>query len=362
MALTRHRISILFAVIVATTGLAACSSGSSDTPVKGSPSSAALDSATCTPESGALRIYLNPYGKTLAEKFTKDTGIKTEIADVGGGEILSRIAAEANNPQWDVVILDGHGSLQGLDDSGQLLTGRSPANLANLNAAGQALAPKNHSWVPFSEHAAAVIAYNTNKISPADAPKTWSDLTNPKYAPIGIADPAVAAPAYPIVSWSFQSMGTDAAKKYFDTLFNNGVKTYPKNGPVADALSSGEVKVAMLQEQNVYGLMESGEPVKFVWPDEGAPGVVRAVAISAQTPRPCDALKLEQWMLDPANVAYLMKNGGDDGIITPYVSNVDTSSLPKERPVDGKLNITNAEFAAKNEASIKDWFANKRAG
>ncbi|WP_119695874.1 ABC transporter substrate-binding protein [Microbacterium halotolerans] len=321
-----------------------------------------IDSTTCTPEDGALRIYLNPYGETLSSAFSADTGIETEIADLGGGEILARIAAEANNPQWDVVVFDGHGSLQALADQGQLLTGQEPAGLANLSTEGLALTPSDRSWIPFSEHAAALIAYNTDAISEAEAPTSWGDLTDASYAPVGMADPAVAAPAYPIVSSFFQDLGQEAAEDYFSTLYGNGLNAYAKNGPVGEALVSGEVPVAALQEQNVYGLIEAGEPVSFVWPEDGAPGVVRAMAISAESPRPCAALKLIDWMLDAENVAHLMAEGGDDGIITPFVEGVDTSSLPADRPADGELLLTDADFAAENEAPIKDWFANLMAG
>ncbi|MAT18708.1 MAG: ABC transporter substrate-binding protein [Leifsonia sp.] len=322
----------------------------------------ALDSASCEAEEGALRVYLNPFGATLSDQFSADTGLETEIADLGGGEILARIAAEANNPQWDVVVLDGHGSLQALADQGQLLTGLEPANLSNLTDDGRALLPDDASWFPFSQHAAAVLAYNTELLSAATAPAEWDALADPAYAPIGIADPAVAAPAYPVVSYFFEALGSDDAEEYFTTLIENGLNTYEKNGPVGEALISGEVAVAALQEQNVYGLMEAGEPVDFVWPDEGAPGVVRAIAVSAETPRPCAASKLVDWMLDPVNVQYLMENGGNDGIFTPFVADVDTSSLPDARPVDGRLLLTDAHFAAENEVTIKDWFANQQVG
>jgi iron(III) transport system substrate-binding protein len=353
------RLAAAGATTLAVIALAACSSTGAAEPAADIDTDP-IDSATCVAEDGALRIYLNPFGPTLSDQFTVDTGIETEIADLGGGEILARIAAEANNPQWDVVVLDGHGSLQALADQGQLLTGVEPANLANLNADGTALVPADHSWFPFSQHAAAVIAYNTNSLSAAEAPQSWDDLTDATYAPLGMADPAVAAPAYPVVSWFFESLGTEGAEAYFGEILDNGLNTYDKNGPVGEALISGEVPVAALQEQNVYGLVEAGEPVSFVWPEEGAPGVVRASAISAETPRPCAAAKLVDWMLDPANVQYLMENGGNDGIFTPYVDGVDTSSLPADRPADGRLLITDASFAAENEVSIKDWFANQQ--
>ncbi|RLV54675.1 extracellular solute-binding protein [Aeromicrobium phragmitis] len=351
------RIPALIAVAaVAATTLTACASTASP---EASPDD--LDAASCSVEDGDLRVYLNPFGSTLSDKFTDDTGIGTEIADLGGGEILARIAAEANNPQWDVVLLDGHGSLEALADDDQLLTGHQLTNLEQLTAEGQALLRDDHAWVPFSQHAAAVIAYNTDRVGETDAPRTWADLTRPKYAPIGIADPAVAAPAYPVVSWFFQDLGTDSAEDYFDTLFANGLHTYEKNGPVGEALISGETTVAALQEQNVYSMIEAGEPVDFVWPDEGAPGVVRAVAISADTPRPCAALTLVDWLLEADTVEYLMEHGEDDGIFTPLVEGVDTSSLPDDRPADAPLLLTDASFAAEHEAAIKDWFADQQA-
>lgn len=352
----RSRAVAIAAATLTSTTLVACGSTAASTT-----SAEDLNSASCEAEDGDLRVYLNPYGPTLTDQFSADSGIPTEIADLGGGEILARIAAEANNPQWDVVVLDGHGSLEGLAEAGQLLTGAEIANFGNLTEEAQELAPEDRSWVPFSQHAAALIAYNTGVIDAGDAPATWDDLTDPAYAPIGIADPAVAAPAYPVVSWFFQDLGTDGAHGYFDTLLDNGLNTYEKNGPVGEALVSGEVPVAMLQEQNVYPLMEAGEPVDFTWPQEGSPGVVRAVAINADTPRPCAALKLVDWMLEPANVEYLIANGGNDGIFTPFVSGVDTSGLPAVRPDDGRLLQTEAGFAAENEADIKDWFADQQA-
>lgn len=323
-----------------------------------SASGASLTPETCEIEPGNLRVYLNPWGATLTDEFTEETGIATDMADLGGGEILARISAEANNPQWDVVILDGHGSLEGMREAGQLYKNPPVAHLDRLNEEALEMMPEDIGWVPISKHAAGVIVYNTNEISPENAPKGWDDLMNSNYAPVGIADPAIAAPAYPIVSWFFENLGTDKAEEYFEAIQDNGLSTYEKNGPVGKAVASGAVKTAMMQEQHLFEMMEDGEPLDFVWPDEGAPGVVRAVAISGQTPRPCASAALVDWILDADHMTYLMENGEDDGVITPFIEGTDTSSLPPRRPNDPKLNITDARFAAENEAQIKDWFAN----
>ncbi|AXR74023.1 extracellular solute-binding protein [Auritidibacter sp. NML130574] len=343
--------------ITVTLSLAGCGPASNDAEQEAA-SAPALDAEECSTEEGSLRVYMNPWGPTLTDEFTADTGIETDIADLGGGEVLARISAEANNPQWDVVLLDGHGSLESLRQQGYFLENPPVGNLNNLEEEAQDLLPEDGAWIPISEHAAGVIAYNTEEFEESDAPETWEDLTKHEYAPVGIADPAVAAPAYPIVSWIFQELGTEEAEEYFSTINQNGLNLYDKNGPVATALATGGVKTAILQEQHAYEFMESGEPIEIVWSDEGSPGVVRAAAISANTPRPCAAAALIDWMLDSDNMTYLMEEGEDDGIITPYVKGVDQSSLPDARPEDPNIQSTDAEFAAENEAEIKDWFAN----
>lgn len=350
----KSEITVLSLALAGSLVLSACNVAETDV----SANSAPIDPQNCEIEEGNLRVYLNPWGATLTDEFTADTGIDVDLADLGGGEILARVAAEANNPQWDVVVLDGHGSLEGLRQSGQLLESPPVQNVSNLNSEGQSLLPENDAWIPISKHAAAIIAYNVDAVNDENVPKTWEDLLSPKLAPVGIADPAIAAPAYPVVSWFFEDRGDAEAKEYFDTLKKNGLNTYEKNGPVGNAVATGAVKTAMMQEQHLFEMIDDGEPIDFVWPEEGAPAAVRAAAISADTPRPCAAAALIDWMLDPENMTYLMEEGGDDGIITPFVEGTDTSSLPASRPEDAKLNITDAEYAADHEAEIKDWFAN----
>lgn len=350
----KNAVGVFALTVVGTLSLSGCNGAGTEQNVNAQP----IDAQNCEVEEGNLRVYLNPWGATLTDAFTSDTGIMVDLADLGGGEILARISAEANNPQWDVVVLDGHGSLEGLRQSGQLYENPPVQNLSNLDSEGQSLLPEDNGWIPVSKHAAAIIAYNVDEVSADDAPNTWDDLLDPAFSPVGIADPAIAAPAYPVVSWFFEDRGEDAAEQYFQTLNKNGLNTYEKNGPVGNAVATGAVKTAMMQEQHLFEMMADGEPIDFVWPEEGAPAAVRAAAISADTPRPCAAAALVDWMLDPENMTFLMEEGEDDGIITPFIEGTDTSSLPPRRPEDAKLNITDAEYAAEMEGEIKDWFAN----
>lgn len=55
-----------------------------------------------------------------------------------------------------------------------------------------------------------------------------------------MADPGVAAPAYPLAAYFMDELGLDGGKEYFQTLFHQGLKVYPKNPQVVQALASGE--------------------------------------------------------------------------------------------------------------------------
>ena len=63
---------------------------------------------------------------------------------------------------------------------------------------------------PTGVHAAGVLVYRTDVYSEEDAPKTFAELTDAKYAnQVGMADPGVAAPAYPLAAYFMDSLGLD---------------------------------------------------------------------------------------------------------------------------------------------------------
>ena len=56
------------------------------------------------------------------------------------------------------------------------------------------------------------------------APKTIDDLTDPRFeGQVGMADPGVAAPAYPLAAQIMDSKGMEGGQEYFTTLFEQGL-------------------------------------------------------------------------------------------------------------------------------------------
>lgn len=69
-------------------------------------------------------------------------------------------------------------------------------------------------------------------------------MSDPKYKDaVGMADPGVAAPTYPLAAYFMEQKGLEDGEAWFTSLFENGMKAYPKNPQVVKALSSGEISI-----------------------------------------------------------------------------------------------------------------------
>lgn len=291
--------------------------------------------------------------------FKKATGYDIKVVHGGGGKILSQVQAEQGNPQWDVVWMDGQASIQQLADKGFFQTGWQPNDLSNLTSEGQSLVPANDAYFPTDLHAAAVIAYNTKAVKASDVPQTWQQLFSYK-GKIGMADPGVAAPAYPVVSWLFNKYGIQHEESVFSNLYKqNQLNVYPKNGPLGSALVNGDIQVAALQESNAYELQQKGDPVGIVWPQEGAPGSVRVVTIRKDDPNMQVAQKFVEFVLNPTTQQQLadLKNDSDS-FFTPLLKGVNPRPDRKQNPSITEPPVT---WAASHETEIKTWFVNQSA-
>lgn len=305
-----------------------------------------------------LVVYLNDFDAVIGDMFKEATGYDVEVVTGNGAETMSRIAAEKGNPQWDVVWIDSMYDVYSLSEDGQLVTDWEPENAANLTEFSASLVPENQCFYPTGTHAAGVLVYRNDVYTEETAPKSFADLTDERFAgQVGMADPGVAAPAYPLAAYFMDELGMDGGKEYFNTLFEQGMKVYPKNPQVVNALASGEISVAMLQESNAYEMVASGEPITIVWPEDGAPGSTRVAAISASTDQMEIAKMFVNFLLD-AKTQQQLVNTGDEGFFEPSVTGV---TAKEERDENAKLVVADTVFGAENEAEIKAWFADMSA-
>src|SRR5246127_3659439 len=138
------------------------------------------------------------------------------------------------------------------------------------------------------------IAYNTNLVSPENAPKSFADLLEPKWA----GKMVKGHPAYSgtIMTATFQ-MVRELGWEYFEKLSKQRVMQVQSSTDPPKKLSLGER--AVMADGNEYGvvlLKEGGQPVEPVYPTEGAPTISGPTGIFASAPHPNAARLFQAWL------------------------------------------------------------------
>ena len=138
------------------------------------------------------------------------------------------------------------------------------------------------------------IAYNTKLVKPEDAPKSYADLLDPKWA----GKMVKGHPAYSgtIMTATFQLV-RDLGWDYLDKLSKQRVMQVQSSTDPPKKLSLGER--AVMADGNEYGvvlLKEAGQPVEPIYPTEGTPTISGPTAIFASAPHPNAARLFQAWL------------------------------------------------------------------
>jgi iron(III) transport system substrate-binding protein len=138
------------------------------------------------------------------------------------------------------------------------------------------------------------IAYNTNLVKAEEAPKSFADLLDPKWA----GKMVKGHPAYSgtIMTATYQ-MVRELGWDYFEKLARQRVMQVQSSTDPPKKLQLGER--AVMADGNDYGIVllkEAGQPVEPVYPAEGAPTISGPTGIFASAPHPNAAKLFQAWL------------------------------------------------------------------
>jgi iron(III) transport system substrate-binding protein len=142
-----------------------------------------------------------------------------------------------------------------------------------------------------------LIGYNTDLVKAQDAPKSFADLLDPKWA----GKMVKAHPGYSgsIMTATFE-MSRDLGWEYFEKLARQRVMQVQSATDPSKKLALGERAVmADGNEYNMFQIKESGGPVEIVYPAEGAPMIVSPNAVLKAAPNPNAARLLQCFLFSP---------------------------------------------------------------
>jgi len=346
------------AVTLSLLAVAGCSSSSSSssssTPTTSS--SAAASSSSSASSVVPLVVYsAQGYDSAMTKAFTKATGIPVKLDDNSTGPLLTQIEASKNNPNWGLLWVDGATAFAGLDTQGLLLKGYEPN--VTFNSLGTASVPSDKSYTPTGVTLMGIVAYNKAKVP--NPPTTWQELLSSTWkGQVGMNDPSQSGPTYPLIAGVMNYLGgVSSGEKYFSTLKSNGLVIHPTNGPTLQALTSGQINLALVQSSAAIGatFTDKNIGIEYLSPATLLPS---AIGIDAKAPaaEQAEAEKFVAFVLSPAGQK-VMQSGDPtgDSLYYPVVQGVSPlSSLPSLASV--KTQTINPYTWGPQEATINTWF------
>jgi iron(III) transport system substrate-binding protein len=138
------------------------------------------------------------------------------------------------------------------------------------------------------------LGYNTNLVKPEEAPRSFADLLDPKWA----GKMVKGHPAYSgtIMTATFQIV-RELGWGYLERLSKQRVMQVQSSTDPPKKLALGERAVmADGNEYNLIQLKERGQPVEVIYPSEGAPTVTGPTAIFKSAPNPNAARLFQSYL------------------------------------------------------------------
>lgn len=290
----------------------------------------------------------------VAKAFQAKTGLTVDVVEPGStGETLGKIAAEGNNPQFDIVWLDGSAVMERMaaDHVLQPIPADEFDKVAFTDL-GKSLVPQSHAFLPTGTSTTA-IEVNTKKVQADKMPKSWADLA--AFAgSVAAKDPNLSGPAYQWLAGFFQTNGVDAGKALLaKTLTNKSLSGLSSGGKVNKAVLTGDAAVGINQDSAIFSKIAGGEPVVAVYPREGSISLPQGLGISAKTQHMDAARKFIEFVTSADGQA-AMQNGDDtDFFFIPIIKGVNAKP---GRVTDISYTHLDDTTASAHEAEWKQWY------
>jgi iron(III) transport system substrate-binding protein len=199
----------------------------------------------------------------------KHPNIKVAVVRAGTGSLMQRLKAESANPQADIFIDGGLGTLAAYKDNFE------PYVSPEARGYPKDLVGEDNRWLGVVSHVH-VFLVSTKALKGARAPEAWADLLKPEWkGKVIMGNPEQSSSSYAQI-WGVQKFLGDAA---FQTLAQIA-STVSTSSAVSSGVSRGEFPVAVTLEYLAQDYVQNGsKDLKVVYPKDGALVSYTGVAI-----------------------------------------------------------------------------------
>ena len=295
------------------------------------------------------------YDSAETKAFQSATGIPVKLDDNSTGPLLTQIEASKNNPNWGLLWVDGATAFASLDQQGLLLKGWEPS--ASWNSLGTQSVPADKSYVPTGVTLMAAMVYDSTTVP--TPPTAWSQLTEAQWkGAVGMNDPSQSGPTFPFIAGMMNHLGgVSQGEAYFRALKANGLVIHPTNGQTLQVLTSGAIKLALVQSSAGIGAESTDSSLKVAYLDP-ATLLPSAIGIDAKaSPQvQSEAKRFVQFILS-AQGQHGMQTADPSGDSLYYPVLQGVSPLPSLTSLVGVKTQTIDPYTwGAREATINTWF------
>lgn len=290
--------------------------------------------------------------RKILNAFSSDTGVKVNYVFLSSGPALARLQAEKENPQADVWFGAPMANHIVAKDQGLTLAYKS-ASRAGIDAK---FLDNDGYFAAFYMNPIG-IGVNLNVLKQVNAPEpaNFQDLAKPVYKGlIQYPNPQSSGTAYSFITGLISVMGEDGAMTYLKALAKN-VQSYTQSGTgPSNAVGIGQAAIGIQFTPAFFKFMDSGNPVKVIFPPEGVSYESASVSIVKGTKNLAEAQKLIDWVLS---------RKGQQAIVSqktyfyPVRADVDFGDLPALSTI--KLIAVSEEWAADNKTRLINRWINE---
>ena len=279
---------------------------------------------------------------SLAKEFQEETGIQVQLVCGTSDELMARVRTEQEKPRGDII-------WGGTADAYVALTPYLEPYVFPEKSAIQSDFVRRDNVFYNMTMDPYVIAYNTDLVSEANAPKGWRDLLDPKFrGRIALADPAKSNHAYIVLLTMMDALGGDTAVIGQMAEQLNG-RIIGSSAEQIKALSNGAYAVTATFEEPVLKYIKGDAHIKIVYPREGTTVSSTGIAIIKNAPHADNAKKF-------LDFAMSREVHGRLGSYEFRSSRVDISTPPNLRPLS---EILHTRFDTQRAVSFRDEFLSK---
>lgn len=229
-------------------------------------------------------------GRAFTERYP---GVRVTVIRTTGQVAYERLLQDLKNnaPQCDVFSSTDIAQYPALKARNALAKFRPQGADTLISAFARVSDPDYYYASTATSH---LLLYNKDKVAAAEAPKSWTDLLDPKWkGRVATGHPAFSGCTGIWVLALKKAYGWD----YFENLAKNNPRIGRSGNDPVTLMNAGECLVGPAPASTAFQQVDKGNPVQPVYPTDGATLCVGPAAVMANAPHPNAARLFMEWLM-----------------------------------------------------------------